>query len=85
MCPDLNTESRDISSSKLPMKPIYAKLMGILKDTDFYCPILVDKNLSATNKYTGYQLLEQAGFISSHIILVISLVISAMFGKYQGK
>ena len=27
-CPDLNTESRDISASKVPMKPVYAKLIG---------------------------------------------------------
>ena len=54
-CPDLNTESRDISASKVPMKPVYAKLMGILEDTEFYCPILVDKNLSSTDKYARYR------------------------------
>ncbi len=48
-CPDLNTESRDIYASRVPMKPVYAKLMGVLDDSDFYSP-LVDNSLSATDK-----------------------------------
>ena len=52
--PDVNSESRDIPASKLPLKPIYARLMGSLESTDYYNPILVDTYLSVTDKHAKY-------------------------------
>ena len=54
-CPDINTESRDIYASRVPMKPVYAKLIRVLDDSDFYSPVLVDNSLSATDKYARYR------------------------------
>lgn len=53
--PDVNSESRDILASKLPMKLIYARLMGRLESTDYYNPVLVDTYLSATDKQAKYR------------------------------
>ncbi len=54
-CPDINSESRDIPANKIPMKPVYAKLMSCLEGTEYYKPILVDTNISATDKYATYR------------------------------
>ena len=54
-CPDINSESHDIAVSKGPIKLIYAKLMCRLEEANFYEPILIDGELSVTDKFARYR------------------------------
>lgn len=53
--PDVNTDSRHIPASKLPMKPIYSRLITQLESVGFYEPVLVNDDLSAKDKFTRYR------------------------------
>lgn len=52
---DVNIESREIPTSKAPIKPIYAKLLCCLEEMGYYDPIVIDTSLSAADKFARYR------------------------------
>ena len=53
--PDIDTESRDIPTSKMPAKPIYSRLLTRLESVDFYEPVLVNDDLSVKDKFARHR------------------------------